>query len=213
MIDRNPGVEERARLERDGYLVVRDFFGKDSVAELMKWTVELETAPEVPGRHWVYREDSVTVPVRRVIQRIENFCPYHTGFDDLIRRGSLARWSSALLGGPVALFKDKINFKMPGAPGFKAHQDQQAGWSSYAPLFLTAMVTLDAATLENGCLEIAAGRHRKGLIGADAPRRILYLTCNLAIHGDLRARYFADKHASFPPDVDRDREKTYVFRV
>jgi 2-aminoethylphosphonate dioxygenase len=251
MIDRNPGVEERARLERDGYLVVRDFFGKDSVAELMKWTVELETAPEVPGRHWVYREDSVTVPVRRVIQRIENFCPYHTGFDRLIRQGVLAHWSSALLGGPVFLFKDKINFKMPGAPGFKAHQDQQAGWSSYAPLFLTVMVTLDAATLENGCLEIAPGRHREGLIGApwvpleeqgldlrpvptapgdviffdsfvphasktnltDAPRRILYLTYNLARHGDLRARYFADKHSSFPPDVDRDREKTYVFRV
>jgi 2-aminoethylphosphonate dioxygenase len=129
MIDRNPGVEDCARLERDGYLVVRDFFDQDGVAQLMKWTVELERAPEVSRRHWVYREESITAPVRRVIQRIENFCPYHTGFDDLIRRGSLARWSSALL------------------------------------------------------------------------------------HGDLRARYFADKHASFPPDVDRDREKTYVFRV
>ena len=29
--------------------------------------------------------------------------------------------------------------------------------------------------------------------------------------GDQRARYFADKHAAFPPDVDRDPEKTYVF--
>ena len=36
---------------------------------------------------------------------------------------------------------------------------------------------------------------------------------NLASEGDHRARYFADKHASFPPDIDRDREKTYVFRV
>jgi ectoine hydroxylase-related dioxygenase (phytanoyl-CoA dioxygenase family) len=113
------------------------------------------------------------------------------------------------------------------------------------------MVTLDAATLENGCLEIAAGRHREGLIGEQwvpleeqglelvavptapgdviffdsfvphaskpnltaAPRRILYLTYNLASHGDQRARYFTDKHAAFPPDVDRDREKAYVFRV
>jgi hypothetical protein len=115
MIDRNPGVEDRARLEREGYLVVRDFFHKDSVAQLMKWTQELEMAPEVPG---------------------------------------------------------------PGASGFKTHQDQQAGWSAYAPLFLTVMVTIVAAS-----------------------------------HGDLRARHFADKHASLPPDIDRDREKTYVFRV
>jgi 2-aminoethylphosphonate dioxygenase len=251
MIDRTPGVEDIRRLQRDGYLVVRDFFDNDSLAQLLKWTEELEAAPETSGRHWVYREDSITTPVRRVIQRIENFCPYHAGFDRLIRHSALARWSSALMGGPVVLFKDKINFKMAGAPGFKAHQDQQAGWSVYAPLFLTAMVTLDAATLENGCLEIAAGRHREGLIGeqwvpleeqgldltpvptasgdviffdsfvphASKPnltgssRRILYLTYNLASHGDQRARYFADKHASFPPDVDRDREKTYVFRV
>ena len=27
------------------------------------------------------------------------------------------------------------------------------------------MVTLDATTVENGCLEIAAGRHREGLMG------------------------------------------------
>jgi ectoine hydroxylase-related dioxygenase (phytanoyl-CoA dioxygenase family) len=251
MIDRSPRVGELECLRRDGYLVVREFFDPDSVAQLLKWTVELETAPEVSGRHWVYRENSLTTPVRRVIQRIENFCPYHVGFDRLIRYSALARWCSELLGGPVVLFKDKINFKMAGAPGFKAHQDQQAGWSTYAPSFLTAMVTLDAATLENGCLEIAAGGHRGELIGqqwvpleeqgldlkpvptapgdviffdsfvphaskanlTDFPRRILYLTYNLASYGDQRARYFADKHASFPPDIDRDQEKSYVFRV
>ena len=145
MIDRNPGVDDVAHLQRDGYLVVREFFDADSLAQLLKWTAELEAAPEVSGRHWVYREDSITTPLRKVIQRIENFCPYHAGFDRLIRHSALARWSSALLGGPAVLFKDKINFKMPGAPGFKAHQDQQAGWSVYAPLFLTAMVTLDPA--------------------------------------------------------------------
>lgn len=251
MIDRTPAVQDVACLQRDGYLLIRGFFDADSITQLMNWTVELEKAPEVSGRHWVYREDSVTTPVRRVIQRIENFCPYHSGFDRLIRHSALARWTSALMGGPVVLFKDKINFKMSGGAGFKAHQDQQAGWSVYAPLFVTAMVSLDAATLENGCLEIAAGRHREGLIGEQwvplqeqgldlqpvptepgdviffdsfvphaskpnltgLPRRILYLTYNLASHGDQRGRYFADKHAAFPPDIDRDGEKTYVFRV
>jgi 2-aminoethylphosphonate dioxygenase len=251
MNDRIPTVEDVARGRRDGYLVVRNFINANQLAELLQWTAQLQESPEVSGRHWVYREDSVTTPGRRVMQRIENFCPYHEGFDRFIRDGALARWTGALMGGPVVLFKDKINFKMPGGAGFKAHQDQQAGWSVYAPLFVTAMVTLDAATLENGCLEVAAGRHREGLIGeqwkpleeqglslqpvpttpgdviffdsfvphaskanlTDSPRRILYITYNLASEGDHRARYFADKHASFPPDIDRDREKTYVFRV
>jgi ectoine hydroxylase-related dioxygenase (phytanoyl-CoA dioxygenase family) len=251
MIDRIPTVEDVAHARRDGYLVVRNFVNVNQLAELLRWTTQLQESPEVSGRHWVYHEDSVTTPGRRVIQRIENFCPYHEGFDQFIRGGALARWTGALMGGPVVLFKDKINFKMPGGAGFKAHQDQQAGWSVYAPLFVTAMVTLDAATLENGCLEVSAGRHREGLIGeqwkpleeqglslqpvptapgdviffdsfvphaskanvTDSPRRILYITYNLASEGDHRTRYFADKHASFPPDIDRDREKTYVFRV
>jgi len=45
------------------------------------------------------------------------------------------------------------------------------------------------------------------------PRRLLYLTCNLASAGDHRAQYYAHKHAPFPPDVERDGSKSYVFRV
>ena len=249
--DRDPTAAERALMDRDGYLVVPGFFNAQETTDLLRWTESLEQAPERPGQHWVYHEDSLTEPGRRVIQRIENFCPYHGGFDDMVRRGSLLRWTAALMGGPVALFKDKINFKMPGGPGFKAHQDQQAGWTVYAPLFLTALVTIDAATLENGCLEMAPARHREGLIGeewnpldetglalhsvptapgdviffdsfaphaskanfTDKPRRILYLTYNLASDGDRRAQYYADKHAAFPPDVERDGSTAYVFRV
>ena len=55
MIDRNPGVDDIEHLQRDGYLVVREFFDKDSLAQLLTWTVELESAPEGSGRHWVYR--------------------------------------------------------------------------------------------------------------------------------------------------------------
>ena len=79
----------------------------------------------------------------------------------------MSDWTAELMGGPVVLFKEKINFKMPGAPGFKAHQDQQAGWTRYAPIFVTALVTIDPATIENGCLEMVPGRHREGLIGEE----------------------------------------------
>jgi len=70
-----------------------------------------------------------------------------------------------LFGTEAVLYKDKINFKLSGSDGFKAHQDVQAGWDAYARLHITALVSIDACTLENGCLEIAAGQHRRGLIG------------------------------------------------
>ncbi len=164
---RGPSQAQCAAMAQDGFLLVRGFFEQPVIEDLLRWTAELSAAPEVPGRHWVYYEDSLTEPGKRVVQRIENFCPFHRGFDRLIRAGELSRWAGALMGGPVVLFKEKINFKMRGAPGFKAHQDQQAGWSRYAPLFVTVLVTIDPATLENGCLEIARGRHRHGLLGEE----------------------------------------------
>ena len=246
-----PDEAALADIRRDGFLVARGFFDAAATADLLAWTDELYDAQEQPGRHWVYREDRLSNPGARVVQRIENFCPFHAGFNSLIERGRLTAWSGALLGGPVVLFKDKINFKMPGAPGFTPHQDQAAGWTRYAPLFITAMVSLDATTRENGCLEMAAGRHREGLLGqewspldraslelvpvptapgdviffdsfaphaseanfSDLPRRVLYLTYNLARDGDQRARYYADKRAAFPPDIERDGSTKYVFRV
>ncbi|WP_439816113.1 phytanoyl-CoA dioxygenase family protein [Zavarzinia sp. CC-PAN008] len=246
-----PTAEDIAAWERDGFLVVRGFFDATGSAEIERWTDALFAAPEVPGRHMVYYEDDRSRPGHRIVQRIENFCPFHPGFDHLVRHAALTRWISALMGGPAVLFKDKINFKLPGSDGFKAHQDQQAGWSTYAPLFVTAMVTIDPSTLANGCLELIAGQHRNGMVGeewkpidddafplqpvetqagdviffdsyvphaskanqTDKPRRILYLTYNRASDGDHRAQYFADKRAAFPPDIERDGSKSYVFRV
>jgi hypothetical protein len=47
----------------------------------------------------------------------------------------------------------------------------------------------------------------------DTARRVLYATYNRAAEGDHRVRYFADKRKNFPPDIERDPNKTYVFRV
>jgi hypothetical protein len=44
-------------------------------------------------------------------------------------------------------------------------------------------------------------------------RRILYLTYNLTAAGDRRRRYFDDKRANYPPDIERLPGATYKFRV
>jgi len=143
-----------------GWVFLPGFFSAEEVAELSEWTNELEHRPEVVGEHWLYRQPSLLDPSRKVIQRIENFCPHHQGFDGFSRRSRLSRAAGQLLGGEALLFKEKINFKEPGGEGFKLHQDQQAGWGRYAPLFVTAMVCIDPSTLENGCLELATGTGR-----------------------------------------------------
>ena len=105
-----------ATFQRDGYLLLRGFFNLEEVVEITRWTEELASAPEEVGRHWVYREASLLDPEARIIQRIENFCPFHEGFDRLVRHGRLMETVSRLFGEQAILFKEKINFKMPGEP-------------------------------------------------------------------------------------------------
>ena len=237
-----------------GWVVVPGFFSAAQTAELVRFADEVCELPEVTGKHMVYRESSLLDAQARVFQRVENFCSFHVGFDKLIRGGQLQSAVEQVLGSAAVLFKEKINFKMSGGAGFEPHQDQQAGWSRYAPLFVTALVSIDPATLENGCLEIANCPRHSRLIGrewqpltasemagfelvplptrpgdvvffdsfvphASGPnltsnrRRVLYVTYNRASDGDHRVAYYADKRASFPPDIERLPGVEYRFRV
>ncbi|HTB86603.1 MAG TPA: phytanoyl-CoA dioxygenase family protein [Steroidobacteraceae bacterium] len=239
---------------RKGWVVAPGFFSPAETEQLVQFTDEVCELPEVAGKQMLYRESSLLDAEARVFQRVENFCSYHLGFDKLIRGGRLESAVEQLLGGPSVLFKEKINFKMSGGAGFEPHQDQQAGWSRYAPLFVTALVSIDPATLENGCLQIADCPRQSKLIGREwepltaaemagfeltpvptgpgdvvffdsfvphasganlssNQRRVLYVTYNRSSDGDHRVAYYADKRASFPPDVERRPGVAYRFRV
>jgi len=246
-------ASQLAAFRRDGFLVMRHFLSAADMRDVVRWTDEVVSWPEIPGRHMVYYEDDRNEPGRRVLSRVENFCAYHTGFDALLNDGPVLGMVSALFGERAVLFKDKINFKMPGGDGFKSHQDVQAGGDPYASLHITLLISIDAANEENGCLELVAGAHRGGLLGESwkplddagvplryescrtdsgdavffdsyvphrsapnrtaSPRRVLYVTYNKASEGDCRARYYADKRSSFPPDVEREPGRDYVYRV
>jgi 2-aminoethylphosphonate dioxygenase len=150
-----------------GWVVVPGFFSAAQTAKLVRFADEICELPEVAGKQMIYREPSLLAAQARVFQRVENFCSYHIGFDKLIRSGRLKSAVEQVLGTSAVLFKEKINFKMSGGAGFEPHQDQQAGWTRYAPLFVTALVSIDPATIENGCLEIANCPRQSKLIGRE----------------------------------------------
>jgi len=252
MVGLRPLTEaDRAAFARDGYLVMRGALDAGTAADVQRWASEVAALPEVSGRHWVFHEGSSLDPTRELIERIERIVPFHAGFAALC--AALAGPMEALLGEAAVLFKEKINFKMPGGGGFKPHQDSQAGWEAYASYFVTAAVSIDRSTVESGCLQIAPGHHRRGLFrpweplsGADmadmtfvdcptepgdvvlldsytphasepnrsaGTRRMYFATYNRRSEGDHMERYYADKHRNYPPDIDREPGRRYVFRV
>jgi ectoine hydroxylase-related dioxygenase (phytanoyl-CoA dioxygenase family) len=245
--------EQREQFHRDGYLLVRQLYNPVEMEQISQWTDEVAGSTEVPGHYMMYFEPSAQ-DGSRIISRIEDFVSFHKGFAELITRRRMQQAVSDLFGEKAVLFKDKINFKLPGGDGFKAHQDVQAGWDDYADLHITAMIAIDETNEANGSVEMIPGMHKNGLLGkmweplndtdtgnarylpvhcqpgdavffdsyaphrsmpnkTDKARRVLYITFNKASAGDHRVRYYADKRKNYPPDIERDPDKNYAFKV
>jgi hypothetical protein len=153
--------EQIDSFKRDGFVLVRNAFSQSDVAEISNGLNEMLARPEEPGKHWVFWEESRKQAGKKIVSRMEKLSPFHAGFKALTE--VLAKPTGQLLGEPSILFKEKVNFKFPGAAGFTPHQDSQAGWEKYAKYFISVMVCIDEATIENGCLQMVAGYQRKGL--------------------------------------------------
>lgn len=245
-------AEQIASFHAHGYVAVPGLYTPAEMVDIGEWVDDVQRWPETAGEHMMYFETGAAG--ERLLNRVENVPPFHAGFRDLVTGDKMRGACAQLFGEQAVLFKDKINFKMPGGGGFEPHQDVQAGWSRYSDLHITSLVTIDPATIENGCLEIATNFRGHDLIGSEwtpltdkdlagvefaaieaepgdavffdsfiphlsapnrtsSPRRVLYYTYNKASAGDHLSQYYADKRASYPPDIEREEGQTYEYRV
>jgi ectoine hydroxylase-related dioxygenase (phytanoyl-CoA dioxygenase family) len=150
---------------RSGFLVARGLFTEGEADELRAFADELANAvPHGVGSHRPYLDDDARDRGAEILSRIEYFRASHAGLRSALEDPRIVGTAGQLLGGPAVLFKEKINFKLPGSSGFAPHQDAQAGWRVYATRFVTAFVSLDAGDRANGCLEFA-GRGDDALLG------------------------------------------------
>lgn len=147
------------------FLSSEQLYKSEIKQNLIDWVDEVQNLPETKYKWMKYYEKSL-IDGSRILNRVENFLFYHEKLNDLLNGEWLLGIVSQLFEDPAILFKDKINFKLPGGEGFKAHQDAQAGWDAYGQsLHISVAVCIDEATTKNGCLEVALGEHKKGLIG------------------------------------------------
>ena len=199
--------------KNNGFVFIPELFNESEIKLILKYTEELQNAPEVSGKEWKYFEKSEINKNKRVLERIENFCKYHKGFKDLCTKRKIMKCVNDIFGEKGILFKDKINFKMPGGSGFKAHQDVQAGWDRYCKLHITALVSVDPTNKENGCLELAPRKHHEGIIGKRwvplEENSLDYISCPTN-SGDV---VFFDSycpHRSKPNNTNKPRRVLYI---
>lgn len=210
-----PAKAQIEAYERDGYLHVTGFYNEAEVGMLRAFLKEVEKAPDRVGSYMKYFETSSKGGVR-ILQRVEDFCRRHEGFAGLLARpetSGLVQFAQRLLGSDLVLFKDKVNFKLPGGDGFKAHQDQAAGWGNYISWFVSIGIFIDPSTKKNGCLEVSAGKHREGLLGKewepieDLPLPYEAVEC---APGDIIIFDSFVPHRSAPNTSDRARRAMFM---
>ena len=146
---------------RHGYLWLPGHLNASETSSLMRWIEELAAWPEAPGKWMKWYEQARG---RRQLCRVEDFLPYHAAFAEFLNAGAIAEILERLCGERATLFKEKVNFKLAGGAGFEPHQDAPAFTTFGQRYHITLMVSIDPATRENGCLEVADGHHGTGLL-------------------------------------------------
>jgi hypothetical protein len=140
-----------------GWVLSRQL-GDEATAELGRWVDEVASWPERDGAWLHYRELTGGGPK---LCRTENFVPFQAQFRELLQAGAMLVAASQLLGEPAVLYKEKINYKLPGGAGYDAHQDAPA--YRFVETHVSCMLAVDDAGIDNGCLEVVSAAHAEVL--------------------------------------------------
>lgn len=152
----------RQQWQQDGFVIIPQLF---SAAELLRLSAEI----------WdLTRRDDLIDRLNlrcRFQATIEGHDTVWEAFDPVIDLSPRCRRLAqderlmsileSLYGEPACLFKDKLIFKQPKTRGYPLHQDWIA-WPGFPRSFLTVLVAIDPATVENGCTEVFPGYHARG---------------------------------------------------
>lgn len=137
-------------------------------ATLKDWTQQVRNLPRENGKWMPY--DEITSEGERQLMRTENFADYHSGFNGLLNGPELRGLLGQVAGDEMLLFKDKINYKLPGGNGFGAHLDAPAYDHIGKIEHTTANLAVDPATIANGCVEVVPGSHQMNVQLAEGGR-------------------------------------------
>lgn len=174
-------TQEKADLERDGFVVREDVFGADDLAVLR--TASEDLVDELVRRKngvgrmrlgsYVFEPETTSgVTIKwegdtDVVLGIEPFAHFHKVFAEYGLDARFTEPAKDIVGADeVMLFTEKLNLKRAHTGGpVVLHQDYPywVGVSDDIDRIMTTMLLLDDSDLENGCLEVVPGSHAEGV--------------------------------------------------
>jgi len=157
--------EQMKEFKNKGFIVLKRFFDKVTMERISACLDGLRD--KQPGRRQEakYYERS-TITGENILVRIENVLgDYNAGLTELLLAPEAIECLTQLFGEPPVLFKEKINYKLPGCRPDKLHQDQAAGWNRYCDFFITMAIAVDENRKENAALSfMTSGNYERRLM-------------------------------------------------
>jgi hypothetical protein len=174
-------ADELERLERDGFVVREGVYAADEIAAIVRECEDLARevvavshgTKHVVGSYMFERSEELEMYVKwepgapDVLQALEPFAHLSPKLRERGLDARLVDPMKTFVGqDDIELFTEKLNLKRARHGGkYILHQDFPY-WTQQNPAAArvgTAMIMLDDANRENGCLEVAPGTHKEGV--------------------------------------------------
>ena len=155
-------ADQVAAFDRDGFVVVEDVFDAAAVAEVVGEIDRFEAGVEA---YLAGRDDQrVSIAEAGAITFTTHLVTRSPLLAAFARDPFFTGVCADLVGPDVNLYWDQAVYKKPEKPRrFPWHQDN--GYAFVEPQqYLTCWVALTDATADNGCPQVARGRHRAGTL-------------------------------------------------
>lgn len=141
---------------KNSYLHLPGLFDSE-IEDLSNWAHEIGKWEESVDRWMSFFE----MDNPNQLSRIENFTPYHIGFKEFFNSEKILLMMKELMKEEAVLYKERINFKLPGGGPHAAHQDgvayeqgENATFNVSTKPYISILISIDEATAKNGCLEV-----------------------------------------------------------
>jgi len=160
--------EQIAEFEDKGFIVLKGFLDEGVMDKVSAYMDHLRDKQPAEGEEAKYYETS-PISGENILVRIENILgDNNPELGNLLLPPKAIECLTQLLGEPPVLFKEKMNYKLPGCRPDKLHQDQAAGWNAYGPFYITMGIVVDPNRKENAALSFMnSGNYEKKLMSEE----------------------------------------------
>ncbi len=160
--------EQRNEFKDKGFIVIKGFFDEGVMKKVSAWLDELRDKTPNKGEEAKYHERS-TLNEENILVRVEHILGDHNPEITklLISQETIDCLTDLFNESPV-LFKEKVNYKLPGCRPDKLHQDQAAGWNAYGDFYISMGIVVDENRKENAALSfMKSGNYEKKLMSEE----------------------------------------------